>query len=370
MWLQRQSPAEAWEWQELLPWAWAAEPDPSPGSAPALSRTQARALGGRAQLHALNAAKSLQIQRDSRLDSSQDLPRVTPFLSPKRHQLCLCPRPKGTGPCHLIPVPSLSAVPSPAVSASAASSDPAVVAASSLSGNPTPAPVFPRGRRSQGKRRAPLAGLRAGWMRSSGALQKSSCAAHIPREPLVPSILPAQLRARGCTRWPGPPPPPGPVPPCRCPSRDTGNSETTTGDPPPLRPRCLPSTTSGSRGPTGTEREPRSERTPQPGPASRRHCRASERPPAPGAAAPAVPARGCGARPPPPAAAAPPAPPHRPPAAAAPGSCASLPRSWWPRPCSVPPLQPRHPQTPGPRPGRPLGSDVTSGPPRGALPGR
>lgn len=46
MWLRRKCPAEAWEWQEFLPWAWAAEPDPSPGSATALSQTQARALRG------------------------------------------------------------------------------------------------------------------------------------------------------------------------------------------------------------------------------------------------------------------------------------------------------------------------------------
>lgn len=208
MWLRRKCPAEAWEWQELLPWAWAAEPDPSPGSATALSQTQARALrGGRAQLHASNAAKSLQIQRESRLDSSQDLPRVTPSLSPKCTSLACVPGPREPAttrscPCYLIPVPSLSGVPSPAVRASAASSDPAVVAASSLPRNPSPARLPPRlsvsGAAETPARRDP------GRMRSLGALQRAPALATSRESPLIPSILPAQLRARGRTRWPGP----------------------------------------------------------------------------------------------------------------------------------------------------------------------
>lgn len=99
----KKGPAEAWEWQELLPRAWAAEPDPSPAM-PQHCHGQLRHSGGSAQLQASNAAKSLQIQRDSHLDSRKDLPRVISIPVPQTPLALPVSQTKGVGHLEVLPV--------------------------------------------------------------------------------------------------------------------------------------------------------------------------------------------------------------------------------------------------------------------------
>lgn len=47
----KKEPAEAWEWQELLPWIWAAEPDPSLAVPQFCHRQNLRHSGGHSVSH-------------------------------------------------------------------------------------------------------------------------------------------------------------------------------------------------------------------------------------------------------------------------------------------------------------------------------
>lgn len=119
-------------------------------------------------------------------------------------------------------------------------------------------------------------------MRSLGVLQKALALAISRGSPLIPSILPAQLRARGRARWPEPPPPRAGHPPAAvCPGTPV-TAKQRQADSPGL----VSAPRTGPRDPeraTDTEGEPRSQRTLRPGSASRWHSPGSERPPAPGA---------------------------------------------------------------------------------------
>lgn len=201
----KKEPAEIWEWQKLLPWAWAAEPDPSPAM-PQRCHGQLKHSVATAQLQASNAAKSLQTQQDSRLDSTRDLPCVIPIPVPQTPPALPVSQAQGRRP------PRGPALVTSSLSPAFPVLPRALPAQILLWLLPPPFQAIPP--QAVFPLRLPVSGAaepRPGRMRCLGALQEDSCAGHIPREPplIIPSILTAQLRPRGRTRWPGPPPPPG-----------------------------------------------------------------------------------------------------------------------------------------------------------------
>lgn len=136
-------------------------------------------------------------------------------------------------------------------------------------GNPTPAQPS-AARRGRAEPRSPGCGQDAEF----GSAPEGSCAGCIPREPAHSFHLTRAAPASGPHKMAGASPSPRPGPPLLLPSRDTGNSKTTTT---PIPTPASVSAQHHGRVP-GTQREPRAQSNcpGRHGSASRRHSRGSE----------------------------------------------------------------------------------------------